>query len=83
MFKRIWYLIFNKKEKIMPTTTEEIADTRLENLLQEQKHQIGNLHSRLSVMKDEMTSLKRDLTLFKQGVADDLTKIVERVNEKR
>ena len=68
----------------MPTTTEEVVDThRLENLLQEQKHQIGNLHSRISAIKDEMALLKRDLTLFKQGVTGDLARIVERVNKGR
>ena len=83
MFKRIWYLIFNKKEKIMPTTTKERADTRhLEDQLRNQATQIGSLRIRVGELVDEMQAMKTDIVQFRKTLSKDLTEIVEYVAKK-
>ena len=83
MFKRIWYLIFNKKEKIMPTTTEERADTRhLEDQLHQHGVRLGKLQSRISELVDEITVMKTDIVQFRETLSKDLTEIIEYVAKK-
>jgi predicted RNase H-like nuclease (RuvC/YqgF family) len=82
MFKRIWYLIFNKKEKIMSTTTKERADTsHLEDQLRNQGVQLSKLQTRISELVDEIMVMKTDIVQFRKTLSDDLIRIVEKINE--
>ena len=82
MFKRIWYLIFNKKEKIMATTTEGGVDTRhLEEQLRNHAIRLGKLQNRISQLVDELEVMKTDSVQFRKALGDDLTKIIEKINE--
>jgi len=82
MFKKIWYLFFNKKEKNMPTTTEERGDTRhLESQLREQATQLGSLRNRISELVDEITVMKTDIVQFRKALGSDLAEIIEKINE--
>jgi regulator of replication initiation timing len=83
VFKKIWYLFFNKKEKNMPTTTEERVDTRhLEDQLHNQGVQLGRLRTRVSELVDEITTMKVDIVQFREALSKDLTEIIEHVTKK-
>jgi predicted nucleic acid-binding Zn-ribbon protein len=82
MFKKIWYFIFNKKEKNMPTTTQQGVDTRhLETQLHEHGVRLGKLQSRISQLVDELEIMKTDSVQFRKALSNDLTKIIEKINE--
>jgi len=81
MFKRIWYLIFNKKEKIMSTTTNNTA--HLEKQVKEQRTEIARLKGRISTLSEDLGAVKRDIADFRRRVTDDMTSLVENIKEDR
>ena len=81
MFKRIWYLIFNKKEKIMVTTTNNTA--HLEQQVNQQRTEIARLKGRISTLSEDLGAVKRDIADFRQRVTDDMTALVENIQEER
>jgi predicted nucleic acid-binding Zn-ribbon protein len=81
MFKRIWYLIFNKKEKIMVTTTNNTA--HLEQQVGQQRSEIARLKGRISTLSEDIDGMKRDIADFRRRVTDDMTALVENIQEER
>ena len=81
MFKRIWYLIFNKKEKIMVTTTNNTA--HLEQQVSQQRSEIAQLKGRISTLSEDLGAVKRDIADFRQRVTDDMTALVENIQKER
>jgi|18_taG_2_1085343.scaffolds.fasta_scaffold64586_1 predicted nucleic acid-binding Zn-ribbon protein len=79
MFKRIWYLIFNKKEKIMATTTT----AHLEQQVSQQRSEIARLKGRISTLSEDLNGIKRDIADFRRRVTDDMTALVENIQEER
>ena len=79
MFKRIWYLIFNKKEKIMATTTT----AHLEHQVSQQRSEIARLKGRISTLSEDLNGIKRDIADFRRRVTDDMTALVENIQEER
>ena len=79
MFKRIWYLIFNKKEKIMATTTT----VHLEQQVSQQRSEIARLKGRISTLSEDLDGIKRDIADFRRRVTDDMTALVENIQEER
>ena len=79
MFKRIWYLIFNKKEKIMATTTT----AHLEQQVSQQRSEIARLKGRISTLSEDLDGIKRDIADFRRRVTDDMTALVENIQEER
>jgi len=79
MFKRIWYLIFNKKEKIMATTTT----VHLEQQVSQQRSEIARLKGRISTLSEDLNGIKRDIADFRRRVTDDMTALVENIQEER
>ena len=60
----------------MPTT-----DTRLQKKVTQQSEIIATLLSRLSALSDDMSSLRNELSRFKNDVAKDVKYLTERVDE--
>tara|TARA_R110000744_G_scaffold152031_1_gene265858 strand:+ start:494 stop:748 length:255 start_codon:yes stop_codon:yes gene_type:complete len=81
MFKKIWYLIFNKKEKIMPTQKNETISDSTHVLVKQQTVEIARLKGRIGEIVDELGIVKKDLSIFKEKLSEDLTKIVGKINE--
>jgi predicted nucleic acid-binding Zn-ribbon protein len=79
MFKRIWYLIFNKKEKIMATTTT----AHLEQQVSQQRSEIARLKGRISTLSEDLNGIKRDIADFRRRVTDDMSALVENIQEER
>ena len=79
MFKRIWYLIFNKKEKIMATTTT----AHLEQQVSQQRSEIARLKGRISTLSEDLDGIKRDIADFRRRVTDDMTALVKNIQEER
>jgi molecular chaperone GrpE (heat shock protein) len=79
MFKRIWYLIFNKKEKIMATTTT----AHLEQQVSQQRSEIARLKGRISTLSEDLNGIKRDIADFRRRVTDDMTALVKNIQEER
>ena len=59
----------------MPTT-----DTRLQKKVNQQNETIVTLLSRLSVLADDISSLRNELSRFKNDVAKDVKYLTERVD---
>jgi len=59
----------------MPTT-----DTRLQKKVTQQSEIIATLLSRLSALSDDMSSLRNELSRFKNDVAKDVKYLTERVD---
>ena len=81
MFKKIWYLIFNKKEKIMPTQKNETISDSTHVLVKQQTVEIARLKGRIGEIVDELGTVKKDLSIFKEKLSEDLTKIVGKINK--
>ena len=79
MFKRIWYLIFNKKEKIMATTTT----AHLEQQVSQQRSEIARLKGKIGALSEDLNGIKRDIADFRRRVTDDMTALVENIQEER
>ena len=59
----------------MPTT-----NTRLQKKVNQQSEVIATLLSRLSALSDDMSSLRNELSHFKNDVANDVKYLTERVD---
>ena len=59
----------------MPTT-----DTRLQKKVNQQKETIATLLTRLSTLTDDVSSLRNELSCFKNDVAKDVKYLTERVD---
>ncbi len=64
----------------MATTTETRAVKALKGEIKNQKEQISSLLMRMNVMSDQISSLKNDLSRFKNNVAEDVKYLTERVD---
>ena len=60
----------------MPTTT----DTRLRKKVNQQSETIAVLLTRLSALADDVSSLRNELSHFKNDVANDVKYLTERVD---
>ena len=81
MFKRIWYLIFNKKEKIVPTTTNNTE--YIEQRVNQQQSEIARLKGRIGALSEDLNGIKRDIADFRRRVTDDMSALVENIQEER
>lgn len=80
--KNIWYNLIHKGEKNMPTTTTESTTTRkLKEQVKSQASDISALRTRISQLVDEIRLVQTDISRFKERVADDVKKIVEKMNK--
>jgi ABC-type transporter Mla subunit MlaD len=79
----MWKLFFKKKEKLMPTSTENknrIQLTEVTETVQQQRKSLSQALSRLSALSDEIASLRTELKRFKNDVANDVKYLTERVD---
>jgi len=77
----MWFNIFKKKEKNMPTTdTDNRTTKQLKRKLAEQNKTISNILVRISDLTDDISSLQSELRRFKSDVADDVRYLTERVD---
>jgi len=66
----------------MPTTTTESTTTRkLKEQVKSQASDISALRTRISQLVDEIRLVQTDISRFKERVADDVKKIVEKMNK--
>jgi len=66
----------------MPTTTTESTTTRkLKEQVKSQASDISALRTRISQLVDEIRLVQTDIGRFKERVADDVKKIVEKMNK--
>jgi len=77
----MWFNIFKKKEKNMPTTdTDTRANKQLKRQIADQKTTISNMLLRISSLADDVASLQSELRRFKSDVANDVKYLTERVD---
>ena len=81
MFYKIWYLFKLKKEKNMPTQKNETISNSTHTLVKQQTVEIARLKGRIGEIVDELGTVRKDLSIFKEKLSEDLTKIVEKINQ--
>jgi len=81
MIRKIWYYLFNLKEKDMSVTDENVVAivSELKAQVDHQQTVIDHLSNRISFLVDEMALVKNDIGNFKTGVSTDLKSIVDAV----
>jgi predicted RNase H-like nuclease (RuvC/YqgF family) len=80
--KNIWYDLIHKGEKNMPTTNTETGATRkLKAQVKSQSNEIERLRARVGELVDNIYILERDLSRFKDQVADDIRMVFEKIEQ--
>ena len=84
MLKTLWYYLFNKKEKIMPVTDENVTAVvnELQQKVKTQQESNSHLGLRISTLTDEIAILNNDINNFKTAVSREMKQIVAILNEK-
>ena len=85
MLKTLWYYLFNKKEKIMPVTDENVTAVanELQQNMKTQQESNSKLNLRVSTLTDDIAILKNDINNFKTAVSNEMKQIVAKLNEKK
>ena len=65
----------------MVTTTNNTA--HLEQQVSQQRSEIARLKGRISTLSEDLGAVKRDIADFRQRVTDDMTALVENIQEER
>ena len=77
--------MFNKKEKIMPVTDENVTAVanELQQNMKTQQESNSKLNLRVSTLTDDIAILKNDINNFKTAVSNEMKQIVAKLNEKK
>ena len=65
----------------MPTQKNETISDSTHVLVKQQTVEIARLKGRIGEIVDELGIVKKDLSIFKEKLSEDLTKIVGKINE--
>jgi len=65
----------------MATTTTNTA--HLEQQVNQQRSEIARLKGRISTLSEDLGAIKRDIADFRRRVTDDMTALVENIQEER
>ena len=65
----------------MATTTNDTA--HMEQQMKQQRSEIARLKGRISTLSEDLNGIKRDIADFRRRVTDDMTALVENIQEER
>ena len=65
----------------MPTQKNETISDSTRVLVKQQTVEIARLKGRIGEIVDELGTVKKDLSIFKEKLSEDLTKIVGKINK--